>query len=277
MRKYMIGLAMLLALAISPSLKAVAVEDWINSFISNAREVKAEEYAAVGVDLLAECDSLWNLLISRLDPVDEEFFRSQNNPIILSAGTYVVSVEYDAASNSIPLAAISALGFATHEGMMHMIYSNWLSEDKMIHYALDPDMQQSSLTPTALSIEVQPLLEQFDAALIQNAKAAAEKEASREAQEALSAIRKVYDVVLQTSGTLNNLSIANAVYMAKLHDSTLRNWQFSIVTSARSSVPMIYLAAYTGEDEMFEGKKVWYDVREARYHGMGVDDAEWVD
>ncbi|MDZ4181862.1 MAG: hypothetical protein U1B83_03210 [Candidatus Cloacimonadaceae bacterium] len=277
MKKYMIGLAMLLALAISPSLKAVAVEDWINSFISNAREVKAEEYAAAGVDLLAECDSLWNLLISRLDPVDESFFRSQNNPIILKAGTYVVSVEYDAASNSIPLAAISALGFATHEGMMHMIYSNWLREDGMIHYALDPDMEQSSLMPTALSIEVQPLLDQFDAALIQNAKAAAEKEASREAQEALNAIRKVYDVVLQTSGTLNNLSIANAVYMAKLHDSTLRNWQFSIVTSARSSVPMIFLAAYTGEDKMFEGKKVWYDVKEARYHGMGVDNAEWVD
>lgn len=277
MRKYIHILALFLLLAFCMPLSGLALENWINSYIVRAREVETPVFPYAGQRFLAECDSLWGVVKSHLNPVDDAFFRAQKNPIVLKEGTYVVMVEYDAATNTIPSATISALGFATHKGMMNMIASTWVRRDQKVYYAVDEELEPVSVLPSLVPIEVSELMAQFNSSLLEAAEMEAANEASREAQAALTAIRKVYDVKLQTTGNLSGFTIGTAVLLAGLDDSTLRNWQFSIVSDGLSNIPRIYLATNIQDDSMYSGKRVWYDVTQARFHGLGIDDVPWVD
>lgn len=94
-----------------------------------------------------------------------------------------------------------------------------------------------------------------------------EKSRSTEAQTAIRSIRTAYDVYVQTNGTSEGYSIDAAKKDARLGQSTLLNWNFEVV----GNPPKKYIATSTAEFASGEGKQVWYDVEESKFHGYGVD------
>lgn len=94
-----------------------------------------------------------------------------------------------------------------------------------------------------------------------------ERSRSTEAQSAISTIRKAYDVQVQTTGSADGFSLEQAQREAKLGNSTLKNWKFEVV----GNPPTKYIATSTQEFAGGEGKQVWYDQNEAKYHGYGID------
>ncbi len=94
-----------------------------------------------------------------------------------------------------------------------------------------------------------------------------EKSRSSEAQTAIATIRKVYDIYLQINGTVEDFTVEQALREARLGQSTLANWSFIV----EGNPPYRMIATSTPNNPAGSGKHVWYDVREARYHGYGVD------
>ncbi len=94
-----------------------------------------------------------------------------------------------------------------------------------------------------------------------------EKSRSTEAQTAIRSLRTAYDVYVQTNGTSEGYSIDLAKKDARLGQSTLLNWNFEVV----GNPPKKYVATSTSEFASGEGKQVWYDVEESKFHGYGVD------
>jgi hypothetical protein len=95
-----------------------------------------------------------------------------------------------------------------------------------------------------------------------------ESSLSTEAQSAISALRKAYDVYLQTEGTTKGYTVDMAIKETGLGENSLRRWKFEV----EGQPPRIYRAISTAEMPGGAGKKVWYDVDEARFHGYGVDE-----
>lgn len=91
---------------------------------------------------------------------------------------------------------------------------------------------------------------------------------STEAQSALAAIRSTYRVHYQTFGSTENYDVEDALKDTQLGNRTLKNWEFEVV----GNPPKKYIATSTAEFPEGEGKQVWYDRDEAKYHGYGVDD-----
>ena len=94
-----------------------------------------------------------------------------------------------------------------------------------------------------------------------------DKSISSEAQTAIAAIRKTYDIYRQTNGTTENFTIDRALRETNLGESTLLNWSFSV----RDNPPRYFIAESTSRSEAGAGKTVWYDVDDAKFHGYGVD------
>lgn len=94
-----------------------------------------------------------------------------------------------------------------------------------------------------------------------------EKSRSTEAQTAIRSLRTAYDVYVQTNGTSEGYSIDLAKKDARLGQSTLLNWTFEVV----GNPPKKYIATSTSDFASGEGKQVWYDVDESKFHGYGVD------
>lgn len=94
-----------------------------------------------------------------------------------------------------------------------------------------------------------------------------EKSRSTEAQTAISTLRKTYDVYLQTNGSTENFSVEQAMKEARLGESTIKNWKFDVT----GNPPTKYIATSTQDFPGGEGKQVWYDVKEAKFHGYGID------
>jgi len=94
-----------------------------------------------------------------------------------------------------------------------------------------------------------------------------EKSRSTEAQTAIRAIRTAYDVFVQTNGTSEGYSIDLAKKDARLGQSTLLHWNFEVV----GNPPKKYIATSTADFASGEGKQVWYDSEESKFHGYGVD------
>jgi prepilin-type N-terminal cleavage/methylation domain-containing protein len=95
-----------------------------------------------------------------------------------------------------------------------------------------------------------------------------EKSRSTEAQTAIAAIRKTYDVYRQTTGTTQDYTIEKAMKDANLGESTLKNWKFEVV----GNPPKKFIATSTEEFPGGPDKQVWYDVQEAKFHGYGIDE-----
>ena len=91
---------------------------------------------------------------------------------------------------------------------------------------------------------------------------------STEAQSALAAIRSTYRVHYQTYGSTENYDVEDALKDTQLGNRTLKNWEFEVV----GNPPKKYIATSTADFPEGEGKQVWYDRDEAKYHGYGVDD-----
>lgn len=94
-----------------------------------------------------------------------------------------------------------------------------------------------------------------------------EKSISSEAQTAIAAIRKTYDVYRQTNGSTADFTIERALRETNLGESTLLNWSFSV----RDNPPRHFIAESTSRSSAGAGKTVWYDVDDAKFHGYGVD------
>ncbi len=92
---------------------------------------------------------------------------------------------------------------------------------------------------------------------------------STEAQTAIAALRSTYRVEYQTYGTTDNYDIEKAKQDTQLGRRTLLNWEFEVVGS---NPPKKYIATSTEEFPGGQGKQVWYDVEDAKYHGYGIDD-----
>lgn len=93
---------------------------------------------------------------------------------------------------------------------------------------------------------------------------------STEAQTAIAAIRSTYRVHYQTYGTTENYNIEEALKDTQLGNRTLLNWEFEVV----GNPPTRYIATSTEEFPEGEGKQVWYDVDDAKYHGYGTGEDE---
>ena len=98
-----------------------------------------------------------------------------------------------------------------------------------------------------------------------------EKSRSTEAQTAISAIRKTYDVYMQTNGSTADFTIERAMKETKLGESTVKNWKFDVT----GNPPKKIIATSTEDFPGGADKQVWYDVDEAKFHGYGVD--QWTD
>ncbi|MCK9309782.1 MAG: prepilin-type N-terminal cleavage/methylation domain-containing protein [Candidatus Cloacimonetes bacterium] len=94
-----------------------------------------------------------------------------------------------------------------------------------------------------------------------------EKSRSTEAQTAISTLRKTYDVYMQTNGSTDGFSLEQAQKEARLGESTNKNWKFEVI----GSPPKKYVATSTQDFAGGEGKQVWYDVADAKFHGYGID------
>jgi type IV pilus assembly protein PilE len=94
-----------------------------------------------------------------------------------------------------------------------------------------------------------------------------EKSRSTEAQTAIRSLRTAYDVYVQTNGTSEGYTVDLAKKDARLGQSTVKNWNFEVV----GNPPKKYIATSTAEFSSGEGKQVWYDVDESKFHGYGVD------
>lgn len=94
-----------------------------------------------------------------------------------------------------------------------------------------------------------------------------ERSRSTEAQTAISTIRKAYDVQIQTTGSTEGFTLEQAQKEARLGNSTMKNWKFEVT----GNPPTKYIATSTQDFAGGEGKQVWYDVNEAKFHGYGVD------
>ena len=55
---------------------------------------------------------------------------------------------------------------------------------------------------------------------------------------------------------------------AKFGKSTSKNWEFEVV----GNPPKKFIATSTADFSAGEGKQVYYDVDEAKFHGYGIDD-----
>ena len=93
------------------------------------------------------------------------------------------------------------------------------------------------------------------------------KAKSTEAQTAIAAIRSAYRVHYQSNGTIQDYSIDDALEDAKLGKRAMKNWEFEVV----GNPPKKYIATSTAEFNEGEGKQVWYDTEDSKYHGYGVD------
>jgi prepilin-type N-terminal cleavage/methylation domain-containing protein len=94
-----------------------------------------------------------------------------------------------------------------------------------------------------------------------------EQARSTEAQSALSGIKTAYQVYRQTYGSTENYSIEQAMKDAQLGDATIKNWTFEVV----GNPPKKFIATSTADFSAGEGLQVFYDVKEAQYHGYGID------
>lgn len=94
-----------------------------------------------------------------------------------------------------------------------------------------------------------------------------EKSRSTEAQTAIRSLRTAYDVWIQTNGNADGYNVEAAKKDARLGQSTLKNWTFEVV----GNPPKKYVATSTSDFPSGEGKQVWYDVDETKFHGYGVD------
>jgi len=97
-----------------------------------------------------------------------------------------------------------------------------------------------------------------------------EQARASEAQSAISTIRKAYDTYNQQYGRTDDYSVEQALKDVKIGEATEKNWKFEVV----GNPPKKYMATSTAEFSGGEGKQVWYDVEEAKFHGYGVDQDE---
>jgi len=98
-----------------------------------------------------------------------------------------------------------------------------------------------------------------------------ENAGSLEVLSAIAAIRRAYRVYFQTFGTTKGYSIEDALGDAKLGNAIEKNWEFEII----GNPPYKYLASSTAKFPAGEGKQVWYDVYDAKYHGYGISSSEY--
>lgn len=94
-----------------------------------------------------------------------------------------------------------------------------------------------------------------------------EKSRSSEAQTAIAAIRKTYDVYRQTNGSTQDYTIERALKETNLGEGTVKNWKFKVT----GNPPKKFIATSTEDFAGRANKQVWYDVNDAKFHGYGVD------
>ncbi|MDA3814109.1 MAG: prepilin-type N-terminal cleavage/methylation domain-containing protein [Candidatus Cloacimonetes bacterium] len=93
---------------------------------------------------------------------------------------------------------------------------------------------------------------------------------STEAQSAIAALRQTYRVHYQTYGSTTDFDIETALNDTNLGNRTEKNWEFEVV----GNPPKKYMATSTAEFAAGEGKQVWYDVDDAKFHGYGIDEEQ---
>lgn len=91
-----------------------------------------------------------------------------------------------------------------------------------------------------------------------------------EARSALSTIRKAYAVYYQSYSRTDDYSVEQALKDAKVGKSTEKSWKFEVI----GNPPKRYMATSTSDFAAGEGKQVWYDVAEGKFHGYGIDQDE---
>ncbi len=94
---------------------------------------------------------------------------------------------------------------------------------------------------------------------------------STEAQSAIASIRQAYRAHYNQYGSTENFSIELAMQEIKIGRATQANWEFEVVGS---DPPSKFTAISTAEFPEGDGKEVYYDVEEGKYHGYGIDEED---
>lgn len=168
------------------------------------------------------------------------------------------------------------LGFGTFSflGMIPVIFAKWNPSIRNVEYFEEAPLMRwgnSSPEPKAVPLFFVESRRVFiDLILRPLEQSNIERSLSAEAQTAISTLRKVVDIHLQTKGTTAGMTIDIILSEARLGTTTLNNWKFSI----EGNPPRKYIATSTPTMPAGAGKKVWYDAYEARFHGFGIDDYE---
>lgn len=166
------------------------------------------------------------------------------------------------------------LGFGTFSfmGMIPVMFAKWNAVTKSIEYYEEAPLMRWGNTPPEPKSQPLFFVESrrvfIDLILKPLVIRNEERSLSTEAQTAISTFRKIVDVYLQTNGNTAGLTMELLFREARLGENTLKNWKFSI----EGNPPHKYIATSTPAMPAGSGKKVWYDVYEAMFHGFGVDD-----
>lgn len=270
--KYRIFLIVVLCGILFSALQASSNVNVIQMLTHELTPVDEYEFSASHQRMIAEFDSLMNVALSYEQAEDIDQLETIANGIRLKEAVYFLN---GAIRDSGPyIVGVTAFGLLSCEGKIGLFAALRMEEpeEKWTYasglYSID------SPEPVVFIVEVDSLLSMFSAAEKEQAAQEEIRVLSYEAQQAITQIRKSYDIRLQTYGEAESYSFQQAFRDADLDESVLQNWTFSVVND---NYPRKYIAVSTSSNPAGEGKIVWYDVREARFHGLGIDDWEYQD
>jgi hypothetical protein len=88
------------------------------------------------------------------------------------------------------------------------------------------------------------------------------------AQDAIRSICQVYDEHMEVHKAAEGLYVEQALKEAKVAKQTLRYWKFDVV----GNPPVKFYATSTAYFPAGEGKQIWYEVSEDKFHGFLIDE-----
>lgn len=234
----------------------------IELFKESSTVVEESDFRQAKSDFLNEFNELLQQSIPYQTSGDwaEEF--EPNDGLILANGYYDLQIGEE---DGVNYYSIAGLGNKTWDEKVCFIWGAYDPDENAMVFISD---EGTGPEPVVNIIELSDLFGGEDSSEDEPE----EESYSDQAQAALSTLRKVYDVYLQTNGSLEGLTTEMAINDARLGSSTLTNWTFEMYSEANLNYPRILLAISTEACPAGEGLRVWYDINEAKFHGYQIDE-----
>jgi len=241
--------------------------------LQNIRTLTAVEFEAECQSFSQDfTDYFYNLLQDqeKMDALGD-FFGDGNPDISVYKGNLYLPSKY-ADEDSPDGVSVMAFGAFSFMNSLPVIVGLWSEQLSTIHYLdmlpffasmhgpqLINDANLILMNRKLLTLILEPMELRYE-----------EKSSSSEAQVAISALRKTFDVYRQTYGTTENYTVERALEDAHIGPDTREFWVFEVT----GNPPRMFIATSTSAFPVGPNKKIWYDVDQAKFHGYGVDQYE---